>query len=114
MLASGDAAHALDERRPRLSLCGQHAAAFDRHLIEAAAALVGLFDPGALDPATLFESIEQGVERIDVEGQRAAGPGVDQLAQLVAVPRPRVEQREDEQFGGAALELAIERAGIDT
>jgi hypothetical protein len=30
------------------------------------------------------------------------------------MPRPSVEKRQDEQFGGAALELPIERPGIDT
>jgi hypothetical protein len=38
-----------------------------------------------------------------VERQLAARPCVDQLTQVVAVPRPCVEEREDEQLGGALL-----------
>ena len=43
-----------------------------------------------------------------MERQLAAGPGVDQLAQLVAVPGPGVEERQDEELGGPAFQLAIE------
>ena len=43
-----------------------------------------------------------------------AGPDLDQLAELVAVARLRLEQREDQQLGGAFLELAIERARVDS
>jgi hypothetical protein len=45
-----------------------------------------------------------------VKRQLAARPRVDQLAQLVAVARPRVEQRQDEQLRGSPLQLAVERA----
>jgi hypothetical protein len=36
---------------------------------------------------------------------------VDQLAQLMAMPGSRVEQRQDQELGGSALQLAIERTG---
>jgi hypothetical protein len=38
---------------------------------------------------------------------------VEQLAQPVAVPGPRVEERKDEQLGESPLQLAVERAGVD-
>ena len=42
-----------------------------------------------------------------------AGAGVNQLAEVVAVARPGFEQREDQQLGRAALQLAIERPRVD-
>src|SRR5687767_10967297 len=114
MFASGDTAHGLHERRPRFPLLGKYPAPFSRHLVEPAAPLAGLFDPGALEPSALLEAIEQRIERIDVERQLAVGPCVDQLTQLVAVPGPRVEQRQDEQLRGASLQLAIECTCVNT
>ena len=69
MFVSSDAAHGLDECCPRLALLGQYAAPFPGHLVEPAAPLAGLLDPGALDPSALLEAIEQRIERIDVERQ---------------------------------------------
>src|SRR5258706_10725207 len=114
MFASRDAADGFDECRPRLPLLHEDAPSVGSHLIEAASPLPGLLDPRASDPAALLQPIEQRIEGIDVEPQLAVGPRVDQLAQLVAVAGPRVEQREDEQFGGAFLQLAVEGASVDT
>src|SRR5262249_38037903 len=114
MVASRHAADSVDERGPRLPLLGEAAPPVGSHPVEAAAPRAGLLDPGALDPAALLEAIEQRVEGIDVERQLAEGPRVNQLAQLVAVPGSRVEQREDEQFGGAFLQFAVEGACIHT
>src|SRR5687768_5021397 len=108
MLASGDESHGLDERLPGLQLRGEHPAPLGRHGVEPAAPLARLLDPAALDPATLLEAVEQRVQRVDVERQVAAGARVDELAQLVAVAGPGVEQREDEQLRRASLQLAIE------
>ena len=72
MLVSRHAPHGLHERRPRPSLLSQDASAFRRELVDAAAALVGLLDPRALDPPALLEAIQQGIERIDVELELAA------------------------------------------
>jgi hypothetical protein len=69
-----------------------------RQLVEPAAAFVGFLDPGALDPATLLEALEQGVEGIDVKLQLAARTCLDQLA---------------EQFRRSPLQLAVERARVD-
>ena len=98
---------------PSLPLLGQDAPPFSRHLVEPPTAFVGLLDPGALDPAPLLEAIEQGVERVDVKLQLATRPCLDQFAQVVAVPGTRVEQRQDEQFRGSPLQLAVERARVD-
>src|SRR5688572_20593880 len=111
---SRHASYRLDECRPGLPLLGEEALSLRRQLVEPAAAFVGLLDPGALDPAALFEAIEQGVEGVDVELQLTARPGLDQLAQVVAVPRARVEQREDEQLRRSAFQFTVERPRVDS
>src|ERR1700730_15710263 len=113
MFVSRDPPHGVDKGGPRLWLLSKHAPPFSRDLVEPAAPLVGLLDPGAPDPSPLLEAIEQRIEGIDVERQVAARPCVDQLAQLVAVPGPGVEEREDEQLRRSAFQLAIERARVD-
>jgi hypothetical protein len=92
MFVSCDALHSVYECGPSLALLSQHAPALGRDFVEAAASLVGLFDPGTLDPTTLLEAIEQGVEGIDVKRDLAAGARVDQFTQLIAVAGSRVEQ----------------------
>src|SRR5262245_45041885 len=113
MFASRDAPYGFHECSPRFLLLSKHAPPFGGDLVEAAAPLVGLLHPGALDPSALLQAIQQGVEGIDVELQLAAGTRVDQLAQVITVPGPRVEQGEDEQFGGSPLQLAVERTRVD-
>jgi hypothetical protein len=48
-----------------------------------------------------------------MERQLAARQRMNQLAELVAVPRSRVEQREDQQLGRPPLQLAVECAHVD-
>src|SRR5262245_5305343 len=103
----------LDEGVPGLPLLDKDALALRRQPVEAAATLIGLLDPRPLDPAALLEAVEQRVERIDVKLQLSARARLDQLAQVVAMPRAGIEQREDEQFSRAAFQLAIERARVD-
>src|SRR5687768_12529525 len=114
MFASRDAADGLDECLPRLQLLGEHAATLGGDLVEASAPFVGLFDPGAPDPATLLQAIEQWIQGIDVERQLSVGSRVDQLAELVAVPGARLEQREDQQLRGSSLQLTVERPRVYT
>src|SRR6188768_605462 len=98
MLVSGDTADGIDEGVPGLALAGEHLAALGRHLIEAPAPFAGFLDPGALNPAALFEAIEQRIERINVEDELAARARLDQLAELVAVAGPGFEKRKDEEL----------------
>jgi hypothetical protein len=74
MFASRDTPHSFHECGPRLLLLRKDTSPFSRHAVEASAPLAWLFDPGALDPSTLFEAIEQGIEGIDVERKLATGP----------------------------------------
>src|SRR5262245_31427223 len=113
MFAAGDSRHRLHECRPGLSLLRQDAPPFGRQLVETAAPFVRLLDPRPFDPAALLEAVEQRIQGIDVELQGAARPRLDQLAQVVAMPGARIEQRQNEQLCGSALELAVKRAGVD-
>jgi hypothetical protein len=74
MFISSDVPHRLHKCGPCLSWLRKHALPFGRDLVEPPAPLARLFDPSALDPSTLLEAIDQGVEGIDVEGQLAARP----------------------------------------
>jgi hypothetical protein len=96
MFVYQDALNSVYERRPGLPLLSEHAPTLRRDFVEAAASLVGLLDPIALDPSTLLEAIQQRIERINVKRYLAAGSRVDQLVQFIAVARSRVEQRKDE------------------
>src|SRR5689334_23015170 len=98
-----------DELFPGVFLGGQNARARVRQAVVTTPALTGLFDPAALNPAALFESIKERVKGGDAKDNRAAGTRFDELAQLVTVPRLRFEQRQNQQLGAALLELAIEQ-----
>src|SRR5262249_17004121 len=114
MFVSRCAPPSLDECFPCLLLLSQDASSFRSDLVQAAAPLLGLLDPSALDPSALLESIEQGIKRIDMECEPPAGTGVDQLTQLVAVTGPRIKQCKDKQLGRSSLQLPIKRPSVHT
>jgi len=91
MFVSCDALNSVYERRPGVALLSQRAPALRRDFVEAAASLMGLFDPGPLDPSTLLEAIQQWIEGIDVKRNLAAAARVYQFTQLIAVARSRIE-----------------------
>src|SRR5688572_24550101 len=103
--------HRVDRRNvvlPCLALPGEHASSFRGEAVEASLPLAGLLDPSPLDPAAVFEAQQRGVERGEREGQAAARARFDQLADFVAVPRPRVDQRQDQHLGAAFFEFRTE------
>src|SRR3982751_6388312 len=108
MFGPRDQLNRLDELAPVITLRGEHLAAFCRQPIKAPAALAGLLDPPSRDPAALLEPIEQRVERGHFELQPPAGSLLDQLADLVAMARASLDERQDQQLGAALLHLAIE------
>ena len=57
----------------------------------------------------VLHAIQRGVERRGVKGDRAARPLIDQPGELVAVAIALLEQRQNQQLGAAALQLARER-----
>src|SRR6186997_1046145 len=97
-----DRAH---ERRPTAALDGKHFAALRGQAVEPAAALAGTFGPASFNPAALLETVEEGIERRHGELERATGALLDQLADVVAVPRAVLDQRQNQQLGAAFLEF---------
>jgi hypothetical protein len=112
MFFSRDALHSVYECCPGLALLSEHAPALRRDFVEAAASLSRPFDPGTLNPSTLLEAIQQGIEGINVKRDLAAGARMDQFTQLIAVAGSRLEQRKDEQFRGPTLQLTIESSSV--
>src|SRR5215471_12153364 len=105
-----DPRHAIErseQRVPAPALAVQHLLAVGGDAIEAAAPRAGAFDPFALDEAATFEAVEGGIERGDVELDRAAGSLLDQLRDLVAVAVAFVDERKDEEFGAAFAQLTL-------
>src|SRR5262249_15226671 len=73
----------------------------------APAPLSRLLDPAALQPTALLEPVQERVERGDVEAHQAVRAGGDELADLVAVARPRLDEGQDEQLRAALDELLV-------
>src|SRR5215471_10914008 len=107
MFVSRDATYGFHECIPGLALLSEHTSSFSRNPVESPASFLGLLDPGTPDPSALLKTVKQWIEGIDVELELAAGTRVDEFAQLIAVPWPRIEQRKNEQLGGSPLQLAI-------
>src|ERR687883_1594761 len=108
MLHPRDAVDRQHELAPRTALGREHLPPLAREAVVAAAPLAGLLHPPPLDPAAPLELVEERVERGHVEPEHAAGAGLDQLAQLVAVPRLVLEQRQDHQLRAPLLQLGVE------
>src|SRR5918993_4417529 len=103
-----DQPHRVDERVPRRTMRRQHLATGCGQRVIAPASLAGALHPSPLDPAAVLESIQQRVERGRLEPDLPVRALVDQLADLIAVTGAVLQQREDEQFGAALFELAVE------
>ena len=107
-LDPGDAVDRWGEHLPAAALDGKHFTALRRQPIKPASPLARAFCPAAFNPATLFEAVEQGIERRDRELQRAAGTLLDELADVVAVPgRSSTSAR----ISSSALPFLSSRAG---
>src|SRR5688572_16119922 len=109
MASAGDELHGPNERLPGVALAGEHATAFRGQGVETAPSFTGFLDPLSLQPSALLEAVQQGIERRDVKPHGAVRSLLDQLADLIAVARPRLQDRQDEQLRGPLLELAVER-----
>src|SRR6476659_7253618 len=106
-----DACHAIEgdeERVPEAALARQHLASLAGDPVVAAAALAALFDPASLDQPAGLQPVERGVERRNVEADRASGSLGDQSSDFVAVALALFEQRENQQFGAATFQLPVE------
>src|SRR6185369_12810042 len=105
MFRSRNLLNRVHEFAPVVALRSQDLPALAGQSIETAAPLARLLDPLADDPAPFLETVEERVERGDLELQPAAGPLLDQLADLVAVAGPGLDERQDQQLRAAFLQL---------
>src|SRR5437660_3982497 len=112
MAEARDAIERDEKRLPHAALAREHLAASRRQSIVPAAPLARPLHPAAFDEAVVFKTVEGRIERRDVEGDRARRPRVDQAADLVAVARALVEEREDQELGAAAFQLAFEERRV--
>src|SRR5215813_7438063 len=112
MFGSGDAADRGHEGLPRAALRLQHFLPFGRQFVIAPPPLPGLLHPLPLDPASLLKPVEQRIERGDVETQRPARTRLDKFGNVVAVPWPDLDEREDQQLGAALLQFAVEYSSV--
>src|SRR5262245_66242024 len=71
---SSDAVDGGDEFAPRAALRLEDAGASGCQAVIPPAALAGLLDPTALDPAALLEPVQQRIQRGDAELEHAARP----------------------------------------
>src|SRR5262245_24941979 len=112
MFGSGDSTDRGHEGFPCAALRLQHFLPFGRQFVIAPPPLPRLLHPLPLDPAALLKPVEQRIERGDVETQRPARTGLDQFGNVVAMPGPDLNEREDQQLGAALLQFAVENSGV--
>src|SRR5262245_31164762 len=112
MLHPRDARDGRHELLPRVPLRREHAFSFGGNAVVATPALSRLFDPAPLDHAAFLEAIQERIERCGVERQNAGRARFDELAQLVAVSRLCLDERQDEQFGASLFHLAVDHSGM--
>src|SRR5690348_16178291 len=103
-----DLADGSHELLPAVPLCLERPLTTCRDAVVAPPPLTGLLHPSPLDPPSALHAIEHRVQRRDVKVQHAVGARLDQPAQIVAVPRLVLEQREDEKFGAPSLQFGRE------
>src|SRR5207237_2462882 len=103
-----DAIQRDEELVPDAALPREHLTSLARDAVVAAPSLAALLDPSSFDQSAVLQPIERRVERRHVKIDGPFGPVGDQASDLVAMALPVLEQRQDEEFGTAALELAFE------
>src|SRR6478672_672013 len=108
ILDSSDSTDCFHELEPPVALAGEHLFASRGEAIITSPALPRLFHPAAANPSPFFEPVEQGIKRSDIKPERAARAQLDQLTNVVAVPRPILDQRKNEQFSAALLQFTIQ------
>src|SRR5262245_51909450 len=104
MTEPGHLVERLEERLPSAALRRQGLSAGRRDPVEPAPALACLFHPSALDEALALDSIEQRIQRGNLEGDLSVRTLLDQLRDLVAVPLPFLDEREHEHLGASLLQ----------
>src|SRR5438552_5014011 len=108
ILDSGDSTDCFHELEPPVALAGQHLFAGRGQAIITPPPLPGLFHPASANPSPFFEPIEQGIKRSDIKSERTPRAQLDQLTNIVSMPRPILDQRKNEQLRTAHLHFATQ------
>src|SRR3954451_15670683 len=87
MLNSGDPADERDKVLPTLLLRPQRISPSRCQAVVAASPLLCFLDPPANDPPVLLEPVEQRIQRGDMKSQRPIRSELNQLRDVVPVPR---------------------------
>src|SRR5438445_3042475 len=88
MTNPGHAIERDDEGLPDVALAREHFLPGSGEAVVTAAPLSGALDPAAFNEALVFEPVERGIERRDVEADGAVGALGDQAANFIAVALP--------------------------
>src|SRR4029077_12068638 len=96
MFHSCDAAHRVDKLPPTLALLNESFLTLRCQAVVTPPLLIRFFDPTAKDQASIFEPVEQRIERGNMEAQDAARALFDELSDVVTVARLILEQRENQ------------------
>src|SRR5215217_1712366 len=83
-LHTGHLAQSRNEVGPVFALPRKRRPAQWRDAVVAAPALAGFLDPAALQPPSLLEAVQRGIQGREREAEPSASPLVDQLRNLVA------------------------------
>src|SRR5579864_3327021 len=100
--------HGRDIGPPLLAPVREDPATLGREAIKTAIALAGLLDPAALEPPPALEPKQRRIQRGKGKGQPPARPRLNQLADVVAVSRPRLDERQHEHLNAALFQLGVE------
>src|SRR5690242_17296119 len=105
MLHSCDATDGSGKLQPLFALQRQDTLSFAGQPVVAPPPLICFFHPTSLDPAPLFEPVEQGIERGHVKMKRPAGAHFDEFGDFVPVERLVFQQGQNQEFRTPFLPL---------
>src|ERR1700693_5689899 len=97
-----------DNSVPGAALSLEELAPRRRKPVTAAAAFAVFLQPAAGDETAVLQPEQNRVQRPDAEADLAVGTFFNQLADIVSMAWPAFEQNENQQFGAALVQVAIE------
>src|SRR6266516_4035115 len=98
MLHSRDSAHGTGKLLPLPALQPEDTLSFRRQPVIPPSSLIRFLDPPPLDPTSLFQPVQQRVERGHMKMERASRAHVDELADFVPMPRLALQQGQNQEL----------------
>jgi hypothetical protein len=108
MFLSRNSADCKHKIGPAAALVFQHFLSYGSEPIVSASALSLPLDPSPSDEASLFEAVEQWVERSNIKLEETFRALFDQLADFITVAWAVLNKREDEQLRTTLLQFSFE------